>query len=105
MTLLHLASALGYSKLVNTMLTWRAENSSMILETEIDAFSQDVDGFTPLVSNHFLSNFFSEAYICTFCLRGTFPYNIYLFHYNRCGLARRVIWKRQLYYTDGIIMQ
>ena len=49
MTLLHLASALGYTKLVCTMLTWRAENPSVILETEIDALSQDQDGYTPLV--------------------------------------------------------
>ncbi|XP_055531711.1 calmodulin-binding transcription activator 1 isoform X2 [Wyeomyia smithii] len=49
MTLLHLASALGYSKLVRTMLTWKAENSNVILEAEIDALSQDQDGFTPLM--------------------------------------------------------
>ncbi len=49
MTLLHLASALGYSKLVCTMLAWRADNPSVILETEIDALSQDNLGYTPLV--------------------------------------------------------
>lgn len=49
MTLLHLASALGYSKLVCTMLAWRSENPSVILETEIDALSQDNMGYTPLV--------------------------------------------------------
>jgi calmodulin-binding transcription activator len=49
MTLLHLASALGYSRLVCAMLKWRAENSSIILEAEVDALSQDIDGFTPLV--------------------------------------------------------
>lgn len=53
MTLLHLASALGYAKLVRTMLTWKAENSNVILEAEIDALSQDQDGFTPLVSTGF----------------------------------------------------
>lgn len=50
MTLLHLAAALGYSRLVCTMFTWRSENPSVILETEIDALSQDSEGFTPLVS-------------------------------------------------------
>lgn len=50
MTLLHLASALGYSKLVCVMLTWRSENPNVILDTEIDALSQDSQGFTPLVS-------------------------------------------------------
>lgn len=49
MTLLHLASALGYTKLICTMLRWRGENSSVILETEIDALGQDADGFTPLM--------------------------------------------------------
>lgn len=49
MTLLHLASALGYTKLVCTMLKWRGENSSFILETEVDAMNQDLDGFTPLM--------------------------------------------------------
>ncbi|XP_049290205.1 uncharacterized protein LOC125767566 isoform X1 [Anopheles funestus] len=48
MTLLHLAAALGYAKLVRTMLTWKAENSNVILEAEIDALSQDKDGYTPL---------------------------------------------------------
>lgn len=50
MTLLHLAASLGYSRLVCAMLHWRAENSSMFLETEVDALSQDDDGYTPLVS-------------------------------------------------------
>jgi calmodulin-binding transcription activator len=49
MTLLHLAAALGYARLVNAMLKWRTENSSLILEAEIDALSQDVDGYTPLM--------------------------------------------------------
>lgn len=50
MTLLHFASALGYVKLVCTMLTWRNDNPNAILETEIDALSQDNQGYTPLVS-------------------------------------------------------
>ncbi|XP_022907553.1 calmodulin-binding transcription activator 2 isoform X3 [Onthophagus taurus] len=49
MTLLHLAASLGYSRLVCAMLHWRAENSSLLLETEVDALSQDVDGYTPLM--------------------------------------------------------
>ena len=36
-------------RLVCAMLHWRAENSSLLLETEVDALSQDEDGFTPLV--------------------------------------------------------
>lgn len=50
MTLLHLAASLGYSRLVCAMLHWRAENSSLLLETEVDALSQDEDGYTPLVN-------------------------------------------------------
>jgi hypothetical protein len=34
------------------MLHWRAENSSLVLETEVDALSQDEDGYTPLVQIH-----------------------------------------------------
>lgn len=49
MTLLHLAASLGYSRLVCALLHWRAENSSLLLETEVDALSQDEDGYTPLV--------------------------------------------------------
>ncbi|XP_018318832.1 calmodulin-binding transcription activator 1 isoform X2 [Agrilus planipennis] len=49
MTLLHLAASLGYSRLVCALLHWRAENSSLLLETEVDALSQDEDGNTPLM--------------------------------------------------------
>lgn len=49
MTLLHLAASLGYARLVCALLHWRAENSSLLLETEVDALSQDEDGFTPLM--------------------------------------------------------
>ncbi|XP_045473407.1 calmodulin-binding transcription activator 2 isoform X4 [Harmonia axyridis] len=49
MTLLHLAAALGYSRLLSALLNWRSENSSLFLETEMDALSRDDDGFTPLM--------------------------------------------------------
>lgn len=49
MSLLHLAACLGYTRLVSTLLLWRSENPNMVLETEIDALSQDNEGFTPLV--------------------------------------------------------
>lgn len=49
MTLLHLAAALGYSRLVCSLLHWRTENSSLVLDTEIDALSRDDNGYTPLV--------------------------------------------------------
>lgn len=60
MTLLHLAASLGYSRLVCAMLHWRAENSSLLLETEVDALSQDEDGFTPLVRKSFVAVSFCE---------------------------------------------
>lgn len=56
MTLLHLAASLGYSRLVCALLHWRAENSSLLLETEVDALSQDEDGFTPLVRTYVVLN-------------------------------------------------
>ncbi|XP_065353438.1 calmodulin-binding transcription activator 2 isoform X6 [Cloeon dipterum] len=49
MNLLHLAASLGFSRLVCAMLHWRAENSSPVLESEVDALSQDNEGFTPLM--------------------------------------------------------
>lgn len=66
MTLLHLAAALGYIKLVGSLLTWRSENPNAILETEVDALSQDQQGFTPLVSFEFFvrnSHIFGTGYI------------------------------------------
>ncbi|XP_028899126.2 uncharacterized protein LOC105216879 isoform X2 [Zeugodacus cucurbitae] len=48
MTLLHLTAVLGYSKLACALLNWRAENPNIILETEIDALSRDVYGYTPM---------------------------------------------------------
>lgn len=50
MSLLHLAATLGYSRLVSTLLLWRSENPNVFLDTEINALSQDNEGFTPLVS-------------------------------------------------------
>lgn len=90
MTLLHLASALGYSKLVCTMLGWRADNPSVILETEIDALSQDVMGYTPLV---ILSNIFDK--IVEFTL---------LFPHLRCGHVLGVIKKQLRFCINGTTM-
>ncbi|XP_076358099.1 calmodulin-binding transcription activator 2-like isoform X3 [Tachypleus tridentatus] len=49
LTLLHLAAALGYSRLVCTLLHWRTENPSLILESEVDALSRDKNKCTPLL--------------------------------------------------------
>ncbi|XP_037089641.1 calmodulin-binding transcription activator 2-like, partial [Pollicipes pollicipes] len=47
-SLLHLAALLGYSRLVCSLLHWRAENPSLYLEAEVDAVRTDQSGDTPL---------------------------------------------------------
>ncbi|VEN53158.1 unnamed protein product [Callosobruchus maculatus] len=74
MTLLHLAGALGYSRLVCAMLHWRAENSSLVLDTEVDALSRDEDGYTPLMWA---------------CARGHRDTAIVLYKWNRTALRMR----------------
>ncbi|KAK7871664.1 hypothetical protein R5R35_009033 [Gryllus longicercus] len=74
MTLLHLAASLGYTRLVCAMLHWRAENSSLLLETEVDALSQDEDGFTPLMWA---------------CARGHRETAVLLYRWNRTALNVR----------------
>ncbi|XP_076318558.1 calmodulin-binding transcription activator 2-like isoform X3 [Tachypleus tridentatus] len=49
LTLLHLAAALGYSRLIQTLLQWRAGNPSLILESEVDALSVDKNNCSPLL--------------------------------------------------------
>ncbi|KAF6209219.1 hypothetical protein GE061_014964 [Apolygus lucorum] len=49
MTLLHLSAALGYSRLVCSLIQWRTERPSQLLELEVDGLNQDSDGFTPLM--------------------------------------------------------
>lgn len=49
MSLLHLAAALGYTKLIERFITWRVDNPSVILEVEVDAFSCDRNECTPLM--------------------------------------------------------
>ncbi|XP_074029388.1 calmodulin-binding transcription activator isoform X5 [Leptinotarsa decemlineata] len=74
MTLLHLAASLGYSRLVCAMLHWRAENSSLLLETEVDALSQDEDGFTALMWA---------------CARGHTETAVMLYKWNHMALSMR----------------
>nr|CAD7201845.1 unnamed protein product [Timema douglasi] len=74
MTLLHLAASLGFSRLVCAMLHWRAENSSLLLETEVDALSQDDHGFTPLMWA---------------CARGHRETAVLLYHWNHTALNIR----------------
>lgn len=49
MSLLHLAARLGYTRLVDKFLSWQSENPNIVLDMEINALSQDNEGFTPLV--------------------------------------------------------
>lgn len=49
MTLLHLAASLGYSRLVCSLIHWRTQCPSSILELEVDGLNQDNDGYTPLM--------------------------------------------------------
>lgn len=49
MSLLHLAARLGYTRLVNKFLSWQSENPNSVLDMEMNALSQDNEGFTPLV--------------------------------------------------------
>ncbi|XP_069113218.1 calmodulin-binding transcription activator 2-like isoform X3 [Argopecten irradians] len=49
MTILHLAAALGYSKLIQTLVQWRSDNPCWVLEYEVDARCQDDNACTPLM--------------------------------------------------------
>ncbi|XP_038076882.1 calmodulin-binding transcription activator 1-like isoform X2 [Patiria miniata] len=49
MTLLHLAAALGYTKLISTLVTWRNEQHSLVLEMEVDPLDIDHFSCTPLM--------------------------------------------------------
>lgn len=85
MSLLHLAAFLGYTRLVSALLTWRSENPNVILDTEIDALSQDNDGFTPLVNSYL-------KHISIMTVK--YSFEIFLFflkNIQRCGRVLKVI--------------
>ena len=48
-SLLHLAAALGLTRLTCSLLHWVAEKPGRRLCREVDPLSQDTEGFTPLV--------------------------------------------------------
>lgn len=50
LSLLHLAAALGFSRLARTLLLWRQENPSLTLDAEVDPLGRDARECTPLVS-------------------------------------------------------
>ncbi|KAJ0176833.1 hypothetical protein K1T71_008012 [Dendrolimus kikuchii] len=48
-TILHLAAALGYSKLTTVLLRWRQDDNSLALEKEVNLGARDSDNCTPLM--------------------------------------------------------
>ncbi|XP_023930943.1 calmodulin-binding transcription activator 1-like isoform X1 [Lingula anatina] len=71
MTLLHLAAALGYAKLINALIKWRTENPNLVLEYEVDALSLDDHMSTPLLWA---------------CALGKTDAALVLYHWNRSGI-------------------
>lgn len=49
LTLLHLASALGYTRLILTLIQWKRENPADTLLEEVDPTRRDDFGLIPLV--------------------------------------------------------
>ncbi|CAG7729932.1 unnamed protein product [Allacma fusca] len=48
LSLLHAAAALGYTRLVFTLIQWKRENPSTVLDLEINPLKLDDFGLTPL---------------------------------------------------------
>ncbi|XP_035440522.2 calmodulin-binding transcription activator 2 isoform X8 [Spodoptera frugiperda] len=48
-TILHLAAALGYTKLTTVLLRWRQDDTSLALEKEVNLGARDSDNCTPLM--------------------------------------------------------
>ncbi|CAH2048201.1 unnamed protein product, partial [Iphiclides podalirius] len=48
-TILHLAAALGYTKLTTVLLRWRQDDNSLALEKEVNLGARDSDNCTPLM--------------------------------------------------------
>ncbi|KAM3962646.1 calmodulin-binding transcription activator [Aphomia sociella] len=48
-TILHLAAALGYTKLTTVLLRWRQDDNSLALEKEVNLGARDNDNCTPLM--------------------------------------------------------
>ncbi|CAL8140627.1 unnamed protein product [Orchesella dallaii] len=49
MTLLHISAALGYARLVFTLIRWKRENPSRILDSEVNPHQPDGLGLIPLM--------------------------------------------------------
>ncbi|KAK3913293.1 Calmodulin-binding transcription activator 1, partial [Frankliniella fusca] len=86
MTLLHLAAALGYSRLIGALIHWREENSSPILDLEVDAESKDEVGFTPLMWS--CSRGHTEASLVLFRWNCSSLDMVNIFNQNALDLAR-----------------
>jgi hypothetical protein len=57
MSVLHLAAALGFTKLVTMITSWRSQSLSLVLEAEMDAMALDEGSCTPLVRCSFMHIF------------------------------------------------
>ena len=51
LTLLHLASALGYSRLITALTRFKTENPSLVIDYEVDPLSIDDRACNPMVSS------------------------------------------------------
>ncbi|XP_048258670.1 calmodulin-binding transcription activator 2-like [Haliotis rufescens] len=72
LTLLHLAAALGYAKLISSLVRWRSDISNLVLEYEVDAHSVDNHACTPLMWA---------------CARGNIDASLTLYHINTGPLS------------------
>lgn len=68
MSMIHLAAALNYSKLINSLIKWRMDNPCVIIDYETDPFALDQNGSTPLLWA---------------CARGHRDSAVLLYHLNR----------------------
>ncbi len=51
LTLLHLAAALGYSRLITALIRFKSDNPSLVLDYEVDPQSIDDRACNPIVSD------------------------------------------------------
>jgi len=97
MTLLHLTAALGFTRLIFTLLEWQHENPSRILQEEINPHRLDDFGLTPLVSQFpFKGNAFIRMSIHVSLDTFWALILIGLFLLPRCGVLVMVIWNVEL---------
>ena len=85
LTLLHLATALGYSRLITALICFKTDNPSLIMDYEVDSLSIDDRACNPLVS---IERIFNQWRIEDFPLGGRRPPTRALFGENVCENER-----------------